>query len=244
MKILFSSKSSVLFGHREHSHTCYEIAFTLSGYGITYAGGQEFDVKPGSIIIIPPNVLHSHKSESSFSNIFIKIDNVKNNTKTAVSYLDNTGFLINIANTIHLNFLQKEYNYESINQKFIEIVFEYIERLSGKSYHYEFVRKLKDVITQNFEDPLFKIPLEVKKMGISFDYMRHCFKEETGMTPLEYLTQIRIEQAKYYLQNSSVYSIGEIANMCGFSDQYYFSRVFKKSLGCSPYDYKRIYEKH
>ena len=59
------------------------------------------------------------------------------------------------------------------------------------------------------------------------------------MTPLEYLTQIRIEQAKSYLINSNIYSISEIADMCGFSDQYYFSRVFKKTVGVSPRDYKK-----
>ena len=76
-------------------------------------------------------------------------------------------------------------------------------------------------------------------MGISFDYMRHCFKEETGETPLEYLTKMRIRQAKRHLRQNKFYSVGEIAYLCGFSDRYYFSKIFKKLTGMSPGEYQK-----
>ena len=61
------------------------------------------------------------------------------------------------------------------------------------------------------------------------------FKEKTGYTPLQYLTEKRMENAKHLLSSSDLhYSISEIAELCGFEDIYYFSRVFKKNVGLSP----------
>ena len=246
MELPFTNKLTI-YNQREHSHEHYEIAITISGNGSTYINGRETPVKQGNIIIFPPGTRHSHKSETGFSNIFVRNIKLPFTLDSAVSYLDNTDTLVNIANMIYINYIQKEFNYEAINQKLLEMLFEYIKRLHGKSSRYEFVQRFKDIITENFSNPSFEIPAEAEKLGISFDYMRHCFKEEIGMTPLEYLTQIRIEQAKSYLINSNIYSISEIADMCGFSDQYYFSRVFKKTVGVSPRDYRkkttRIFDK-
>ena len=65
----------------------------------------------------------------------------------------------------------------------------------------------------------------------------HKFKEATGMTPIEYLTKIRIDEARYLLSNSNL-NISEIASIVGYDDPLYFSRVFKKVTGVSPRYYK------
>ncbi len=62
------------------------------------------------------------------------------------------------------------------------------------------------------------------------DYFRKLFKKEMGVSPLKYLTQIRISHAKRLLRlkQRSDMSIQEIAWLSGFQDSLYFSRVFKK----------------
>ena len=69
------------------------------------------------------------------------------------------------------------------------------------------------------------------------NYYRKIFKEETGVTPVEYLLDIRIEKAKDLLLHN--FAVNEVANKVGFPDPYYFSKVFKKKTGISPKDYKR-----
>ena len=59
------------------------------------------------------------------------------------------------------------------------------------------------------------------------------FKRYTGLTPLQYLTSIRINKAKELLQVSN-YSIQEIASIVGYEDPLYFSRIFKKQTGHAP----------
>jgi AraC-like DNA-binding protein len=61
-----------------------------------------------------------------------------------------------------------------------------------------------------------------------------------GVSPLKYLTQIRISHAKRLLRlkQRSGMSIQEIAWLSGFQDSLYFSRVFKKATGVAPQDWE------
>lgn len=61
----------------------------------------------------------------------------------------------------------------------------------------------------------------------------HKFKECTGMTPLEYIIHIRINEAKYLLSFSSL-SISKISAIIGYENPLYFSRVFARETGSSP----------
>ena len=69
------------------------------------------------------------------------------------------------------------------------------------------------------------------------NYICNLFKKHAKTTFITYLTQLRIEASKKLLENSSL-SLGEIAKQVGFSDSYYFSRVFKAECGCSPSLYR------
>jgi len=68
-------------------------------------------------------------------------------------------------------------------------------------------------------------------------YLSRLFRQTTGMTFREYLNMIRIEEAKRLL-SATDYPVSEIAIACGFSDQSHFARVFKKSTGLTPKNYR------
>lgn len=76
-------------------------------------------------------------------------------------------------------------------------------------------------------------------INISKNHLSYLFKKEIGQTFSDYLIQVRIQKAKELLNFSSGSSIGEIAERVGFNDTGYFSKVFKKATGFSPYNYKR-----
>ena len=63
------------------------------------------------------------------------------------------------------------------------------------------------------------------------------FKESFDLTPNKYLTKKRLDYSKELLE-TGIFNVSQISEMCGFSDLYYFSKVFKSNMGISPSEYK------
>lgn len=64
------------------------------------------------------------------------------------------------------------------------------------------------------------------------------FKKEYGRTVIDYLSELRVEEAKKLLSSTSL-SINEISDATGFFDQSYFSKVFSKEVGITPSDFRK-----
>ncbi len=73
---------------------------------------------------------------------------------------------------------------------------------------------------------------------LSREYISRKFKQEFGVTLLDYLSRIRIEKAKLLLMNPHM-RISQIAEMVGYNDERYFSKVFKKMESRTPNEYRK-----
>ena len=97
-------------------------------------------------------------------------------------------------------------------------------------------------IESNISNPAYSVDDTLKRLPLSYEYLRKLFKKETGTTPLCYLSDCRMRLASQIISSGisnqySEYTVSQIAEACGFSDPLYFSRVFKKNFGISPTDY-------
>lgn len=75
-----------------------------------------------------------------------------------------------------------------------------------------------------------------KSVGVSRSHLYRVFMSNVGKSPIDYLTEYRINEACKLLRTGSL-SIAEVAISVGFFDQFYFSRVFKKAMGMPPSKY-------
>ena len=247
MAVIFANSSNgIIYNCIEHNHPYTEIIFTTHGGSLVSINGENIEVIKGTVLLIPPQMSHYNKSEGGFSDISILVDDVIPEliSDKPFLFLDSTNDMAILAEMIYRNYIEKEFNYKAINQKLLDSIYEHLIRLKGTKYIYDFVRKLKDLMTENLGNSAFDISKESKGLGVSFDYMRHCFKEEFNMTPLAYLTELRIRHAKRLLAHNIPYKISEIASMCGYADQYYFSKTFKKLTGVSPKEYRQLKNSH
>jgi two-component system, response regulator YesN len=73
--------------------------------------------------------------------------------------------------------------------------------------------------------------------GVSQTYLCNIFRNKAGKTFVEYMTQLRMETAKQMMCSGML--LKDIAEIVGFTDQHYFSRVFKTFEGVSPTDYQK-----
>lgn len=91
-------------------------------------------------------------------------------------------------------------------------------------------------IQSNYGEPLSLKGIS-DQVYLSPSYFSKLFKEETGMTFVEYLSFVRVQKAKGMLRLSSL-PIDIIAHNTGFSNQSYFSTTFKKIVGKTPSEYR------
>lgn len=72
--------------------------------------------------------------------------------------------------------------------------------------------------------------------GVSEVYFRKLFLAEVGVTPKQYILNLRIQKAKQLL-SETFYTVTTIAELCGFGSLYHFCRAFKGKVGCTPRTY-------
>jgi len=101
----------------------------------------------------------------------------------------------------------------------------------------DIIRRTREFIRTNYKKKI-KLADISKAIYLSPYYLSHIFKRETGITQMEYLAKVRIEEAKRLLE-STQWTTTRIAFEVGHSDQSYFCKVFKKNEGISPYSYKK-----
>jgi len=226
-----------------HQHNDYEIIFYPSGKGITEINGNRFPVEKGTIVIIPPNVMHSSISCDGLRYVSI-LGNGDHliNLETPMMFTDNEkGEAYSL---VHMILANRYGDVEYMNALCLAFVLFVLKNVKINSQIEKAVYKIKRTLSTNFYDSSLCVVDILNDSGYAEDYIRACFKKVVGKTPVEFLTEVRINNAKTLInlyQNSM--SLTEIAEHCGFDDYIYFSRKFKANLGVSPLDYKKSISK-
>ncbi len=138
----------------------------------------------------------------------------------------------------YLQTVMQTNNYEQLRKWFLDKVTEACRNIITKKEEQAsgIIKKAKAYIEENYNKDISLEDVS-RTVDISSYYFSKLFKEETGENFIEYLTNIRIDQAKRLLQNREL-SIKNICVDTGYSDPNYFSRIFKKQVGVTPTEYR------
>lgn len=108
---------------------------------------------------------------------------------------------------------------------------------SARSKYQDIIATAKEYAVQNFQNNEFSMNQAAAMVNISPSYFSTLFRQETGTTFVEYLTQLRLDKAKELLMCTDMRS-SEIGYQVGYKDPHYFSYIFKKTCGCTPKEYR------
>lgn len=120
-----------------------------------------------------------------------------------------------------------------------EAVFE-IEEVNGVS---TVIKDVKAFVEENYWKEDFSLQDAADYVNLSVQYMSKLFRKEMGITFIDYLTSVRIRKSIDLFQDEDL-KIYEIAEQVGYATQHYFSNVFKKNLGVSPVEYRKMMKKN
>lgn len=109
----------------------------------------------------------------------------------------------------------------------------------SKSKHSDLMLQAVDYMHKRYNKPISVTQIS-HVVGIERRRFAYLFERYTGMTPNHYLTSFRMKRSRELLRTQH-YTVAEIAELVGYHDSFYFSRVFKKYNGISPSEYRRKY---
>ncbi len=92
---------------------------------------------------------------------------------------------------------------------------------------------IKKYVDENFSNSEFSLAEISKEFSYNKKYVSDLFSKKYGIHIIDYINDLRIENACALIDNGNT-SVSTVATLSGFSDQFYFSKVFKKKMGLSP----------
>lgn len=178
------------------------------------------------------------KGEQSynFSSIFNKtiyIDDAPN-----ARYMDRIQLFNEILVNLEMGFSNENLEYITLCLYHLLGSFKYIPQFReiNKPKDQDTIQKIINFMKDNISKQLTLEEI-AGKVNYSPSYLSSVFTQKTGMSPINYFNQLKIQKSCRLLDFTDM-KIKEIAFELGFSDQYYFSKVFSKFMHTSPKDYR------
>ena len=203
---------------------------------------QTVKLKSNSICYVPAGVDYSRISKRD--NLIVIQLNSLNYFSKEIEYFypQNTEKLKTLFKDILICWQKKETGYRYTCSSILYAIFAEIYKENYKETEYdERIRKSVVYITENYTKSDISVKTASEKSNISEVYFRKIFKEQFGISPKKHIINLRIKHAISLIENG-YYSLGEISEMCGFTDYKYFSTEFHRITGYKPSKYYYNYK--
>jgi AraC-like DNA-binding protein len=228
----------------------YELIYIVAGeFSYTNEWGKR-DLREGDILCIPPGERHILKLEHTpaYGSLIacIHLDLLENMSMLNGDYIPKPQpYLITSTHNdhaIHQLFRNCKEVSDGYGSRRKQILQNIVREIWLRMHEYRESRdteKYSKRLNQMLEFINDKIPSRVtrqelsKKFGLVPEHINAIFKKEMGLTPTQVVQQVRIRLACRYLQVDGL-SIKETAELTGFKDQFYFTRVFTKIMNTTP----------
>lgn len=255
-KLLYITQSSfdTEWNSTLHTHLCTEIFYVTRGKGLFSLDNKTFPVKEDDLVIVNPLVSHTERGikDTSFEYIVMGIEGLTffSNEQdeiegcSVMNYYDYKHEVLFYLKTILLEVRNKDIEYQPLCQNLLEVLIINLMRRAQIKLEVAQVNKAnKDcVFIENYIDSHFKEDITLDKLSevtfLNKYHIVHAFKNYKGISPINYMIQKRIEEAKALLTTTNM-QISEIAYIVGFTSQSYFAQSFKKATNISPIQYRK-----
>lgn len=208
-----------------------------------------FDAVKGDVVLLDCTEPHYYRAYDGLEFVYMHFDG-SNSHDICQHILSQSGPLIRHENNILIgNLLYNMVNFyqddgiETMFQSSMRIyhIFEYL--LTPDRQQYEKNNPIENAIRYIRSHMAENISLEdlANEANLSTYYFAHCFKEQTGFAPMEFVINTRLNQAKILLARTSQ-SVAEIAYEVGYSSAGSLINIFTRKEGISPGQYRRIYQ--
>ena len=238
MNFLGVRRSATILSCQMHEHPNWELIYQQDAPTTAVTAMGSFHVEPGELIVIPPNTPHRTVSDTPFRDFCVKLAYIDIARSPTVGR-DVDGSILRIYDLLFCVQDERSEMGLLLQEKLAEALSIAVKKANAELHEPVAVASFRHHLRENVENLCFDLTGSIRARGYHPDYFRRYFKRHTGVSPLVYLNQLRIERAKELLRLESSLSVGEIALRCGFRDPLYFSTAFKRSVGKAPLAYRK-----
>lgn len=208
--------------------------------------GKNEAIFPGNAIIFPPDeyYIYSKSQEENVYYLWVHFTGSYAETlikglglpmNTVIKNVDCARSVSAFENAFELtlkngSFLDKELSV-FINDLLIKIA-KSLKRETSEKH----IAKSLSIINESFSSDIAISEL-ARAENLSVSRYNYIFKRSIGVSPLKYITSLRINKAKYLLKNTDL-TVSQISNECGYSDSHFFHRIFKNETEMTPKQYR------
>ena len=231
-----------------HSHHAFEIVYHPRGKGITRVGKERavaFD--QGDAVIYAPDEMHDQVMEQEGEDLCVAIALPAGKQKLpqacfSVPKVEDASVIEDIRLLSKGGVGLDPTEQAIFNLRATSTLFALVRLACARGAEatgngtQNYVLKAEHYIRNHFTT-IKNLPEVADEIGISYDHLRHVFKAERKKSLVQYLNEVRMERAKTLLIHSRM-PLKQVATMCGFRDEYYFSAVFHRSARMPPGRYR------
>ena len=213
---------------------CYALSFTNDGQ-ITYTHrGKTFISDNFSAVILPKGQTYDIKGDRDgiFPVINFECENFSADTLTVLP-VKNMNAVMKDYELLKSSFFSGKNNLHTMGL-FYNLLSDIINQ--GREEK-GFLAPAVDYIEENFSSDITNLFLS-ELCHISEEHFRKQFKKTYGISPGQYIINLRIEKAKQLL-SEGVLKISAVSEKCGFSNPYHFCRLFRQKTGFTPSEYMK-----
>lgn len=246
---------------RSHSSTGAELLHVISGTLELFweESGEHFTAEAGQTLLNPPNIMHrdNFDFDSGLQILIIQFNwkhfdeffETVNNSNINKTCNTTTAQLKRLFDDIKLDSGPGENDRKLAGARLMHILMLLYREQATENYavnelsnsencRHKIVDAAKKYLDKNYHQPV-RLEDVAKELEISTFYLSRIFSSQSDFSLFQYLTDVRMNEAKKLLRENR-YIINDIASMVGFESLSYFSKVFKKHVGCSPSQYGKI----
>ena len=216
----------------------YLIHYVISGKGKFENERGVYNIGAGEYFIIRPNEKTRYESDPDdpWEYVWIGFNG------SLASHFDDVPDTGNFSDAQIFHEIKGVNGFEtSIEEFLVSKLFMIYYILLCKSKKSDLPSRISNFIVNNYAQEL-RVEEIAQDFNISRAYLNRIFNERYGMPVKSYILQVKMSNAKKLL--SSGYSIAETSSLVGYSDQFAFSKSFKKYFGKPPLEYKKIQAQH
>lgn len=240
-EIIYAGKHLITYSVVRHAHNSWEFIYCTSGSGQLSHDGGVIPYQSGDVLIIPPLVYHKNESDAGFTNIHLNMRSCELSPKDPVLVRDDGNhFLLDAFTAAFYQFgVDPSHRQTVLLSLYGYLIVQLLQAGLNAPSRHPTVEQIASEIIRSFPDENFELDQYLQALPFNYDYLRKLFKTEMGVTPHQYLSDLRLRAAAERLRFSdrNGANVSDVAHLCGFHEPLYFSRMFRKKYGLSPSEY-------